>query len=149
MKRPSSAVPGRPIVNRRVRTVEEPLKRSSPQRQDPIAGCLSSSDSAILMGLAQAAFSSTMSKLYATGELGRMPISTAYPSRTIDLLAQACVNFFCMPAAARRRREPKVMALAEALAAIKAGTPSVDDGLLGELVFDSLTKVDYINAWGF
>jgi hypothetical protein len=41
------------------------------------------------------------------------------------------------------------MALAEALTAIKAATPSVDDGLLGELVFDSLTKVDYINAWGF
>ena len=148
MKRPM-VVPGRPILNRRARSLRR-HKRSSPQRQDAIAGRLSSSDNTILMGLAQGAFSATMRQLQSEGLIhGDRPILISYPSRTIDLLAQACVNFSSMPAAARGRRGPEVVALAEALAAIKAGTPSVDDGLLGELVFDSLAVVDYINAWGF
>ena len=97
--------------------------------------------------LAQDAFTSVMIELGSCGA-AKASISTAYPSRTIDLIAAACVLYFAMQNSARHGREDYVTALVDAVMSIKAGHPTVLGDELAALVFDGLITPDYMNAWG-
>ena len=101
-----------------------------------------------LEALAREALRQILNELNELGISGTGPIPISYPSRTMTLMAQACVVFFGMAPAARHNRDAKVSILAEALVSIKAGCPTVSGDQLAAMVFDGLIAPDYMNAWG-